>query len=888
MHERAPAPSGPSPATAASKTNVRELATTFFGRADELSRLEAVFAAGNRVVTVIGPAGSGKTRLAKRYCVLHQAEFMQADGVWFCDLTEALTRDEIATCVAEDLGIPIDRQAAQGGAVEQVGRALAGRGPILLLLDNCEHVATDLAWVLGDWRAASGEARFLATSRERLGLDAETLFELKPFPLPQDGPDGSSSEAVRLFADRARLVRPDYVVGEGDLDVIVQIVRALDGLPLAVELAAARMRVMSASALLDRLDKRFDVLADRGHRGPPRHATLRAAIDVSWTLLQDWEQAALCQCAVFRGGFSLEAAEAVVDLSAFTAAGSVLDALQALRDKSLVYAETPPELGSDLRLGLYESIREYAAERLIDSGDAEAVYGRHTAYFLRAGADWAERTRVGSPQHSRKLTLEIGNVRAVHERALDAGTPDALRAALILTEIYRRAGTPSAVLAMLDTTIRQTSDPGDTHRQDPSLLAGVLLRRAWALYRLGRPAEGRVDAEQARALAGEANDVYVGACAEHRLGLLALVTCGESTELPLRHLTAARAGFHAAGCRAEEARVLTDIAVAHSKTGRVSTARELLREALAIAEAAGAEAATAHARSAFAVTALELGMLAEAEVALDEARTSFHRLGDSPSYFMTLIYRGFLHLERGEYERAEAMYREVLGQRTSVYPLVRGQASAALGVLLATCGAVEEARRALDQADLTLGPLSGESAAMANVLRGHLDLAIARDSAPDGEDRGAHRVRAERRLSAGATWAERSDDVRIALRWLGRALEKVSAEHLYAREALVVASDGAWFRVPLGWRTDIGTRQHERALLQALVRARLEEPSRALTRAELLSAGWPGERIQPARAGANRVYVAVATLRELGLRGLLQSTDDGYMLDPNVPLLVAR
>jgi hypothetical protein len=212
---------------------------------------------------------------------------------------------------------------------------------------------------------------------------------------------------------------------------------------------------------------------------------------------------------------------------------------------------------------------------------------------------------------------------------------------------------------------------------------------------------------------------------------------------------------------------------------------------------------------------------------------------------------------------------------------------AALGVLLARRGAVDEARAALDGADAQLARLGGEWAASAAVSRGHLDLALARAAEAEGKDATAARASAEARLAAGADWAMRSDEVRIALRWLERALETGTSDLHYPRDALVVADDAAWFRIPFGWRIDMGARTHERALLLALASARIEAPGRSLARAELLSAGWPGERIRPQRAAANRLYVAVSALRQLGLRDLLRSARGGYLLDPDVPAVLA-
>jgi predicted ATPase len=871
------------------KTNLRELATTFFGRAIELAHLDWLLGGG--LVTVLGPAGCGKTRLVKRYAALHLSAFDQAGGAWFCDLTEARTMHEVVACVVQALGVRLERPVEPDRDVEQLGRVLNGYGPVLVILDNCEQVVSDVARVLSAWTADAPAARFLTSSRERLGIDGERIFDLSPLPLPGSDADVTSSEAVQLFLDRARLVSPDYSLSEADAPVVAQIVRALDGLPLAIELAAARMRVMTARALLGRLNRRFEVLRATRRGAPGHHATLRGAIGWSWGLLADWEQAALRQCAVFRGTFAIEAAEAVVDLSAFDGPPTALDALQALRDKSLVHAEPSPGLPSELRFGLYESIREYAAEKLADSGEAEGVHARHASYFLRTGADWAERVEVGSAEHIQRLALELENLRAVHERALADSPDDAMRAALILAHVYQHRG-PSAVLhAMLDATVGATADESG-HRPrggSLSLFAEVLLHRAHARYRLGLADDAKADANHARGLARDAKDVLVEARAEHRLGLLASSANDASFDAAIGHFVAAREGFRAAGRTGLEAWMLIEIAIVNSKAGRVAAAHDLYVKVLDVAQRAGAERAAAKAYYGLGTTLHELGMLAEAQSALERATAAFLRLGDSFQYFLALVYRGFVHHERGDLTGAESAYREVLGASIGVYPIDRGLASAALGALLASRGRVEGARRALDEADSELETFAAEWPVVARVMRGHLDLALAREHAAAGRDRAASDCRksAEQRIAQATEWVARSDDARMALRWLERALEIASSERHHPQDALVVAEDGAWFRVPFGWRVEVRGRPHERALLGALARQRVDAPGRPLSVPHLLSAGWPGERVLP-RAGASRVYVAVSTLRQLGLRNMLRSAPGGYLLDPDLPTVVAE
>jgi hypothetical protein len=245
-----------------------------------------------------------------------------------------------------------------GDAAAQLAEAIAGRGRCLIVLDNFEQVAMHAAATVGRWLDGAPEAAFMVTSRERLNVAGETVQPVEPLPL--NGP------AIDLFVVRAQARRPGFVPDDAQRAVVAEITSLLDGLPLAIELAAARIGVLSPAQLLLRLRDRFALLAGRGGTG--RQATLRAAIDWSWQLLSAWEQAAFEQCSVFEGGFTLAAAEAVIDLVPWPDAPPVVDTMQALLDKSLLRRWSPPQAEPRQELdepyfGMYLSIHEYATEK---------------------------------------------------------------------------------------------------------------------------------------------------------------------------------------------------------------------------------------------------------------------------------------------------------------------------------------------------------------------------------------------------------------------------------------------------------------------------------------------------------------------------------------------
>ncbi|MBI4866048.1 MAG: AAA family ATPase [Candidatus Wallbacteria bacterium] len=336
-------------------------ASSCLGRERELSELAGALGGGCRLVTVLGPGGIGKTRLVVEMTrrLASNADREPVD-VAFCDLTRATGARDVAELVARSVGCPQSPSPRDDAVLDAVGAHLAEAGAILVVLDNFEQVASHAAATVGRWlQVASSQARFLVTSREPLALVEELEYRLEPLAM---------EDAVTLFIQRAG------GTAVGKPQVVEEIVRRLDGIPLALELAAGRAGVLSLEQIRDQLSRRFRLLASRKRDVPVRQATLRGAIDWSWNLLSESERSVLSQLSVFCG-FTLEAAEKVIRLPADTWA---LDVLQSLVDRSMVVAE--PGAG-EMRFRLLESIRDYARERLGESDEAAAARVRHAAYF---------------------------------------------------------------------------------------------------------------------------------------------------------------------------------------------------------------------------------------------------------------------------------------------------------------------------------------------------------------------------------------------------------------------------------------------------------------------------------------------------------------------------
>jgi len=400
------------------KTNLRAELTTFVGKDDDVAAVRELIA-GHRLTTVIGPGGSGKTRLATETARTLLGDL--PDGAWLVELAAIGADGDVAQAALAGLGL---RDALLGDApsAEPADRLIAAlrEREALLILDNCEHVIESAAVfahrVLGECR----HLRILATSREPLGIPGETLWAVEPLALP-DG-DASpreieSSPAVQLLRDRAGEVRRDLGDDARTLATMARVCRALDGMPLAIELAAARLRTMSIDQLASRLDDRFRLLTSGSRAAMPRHKTLRAVVDWSWELLTDAERRILRRLSVFSSGTSLEAAERVC---ADDAAGQeqVLDLLIALTEKSLLLNDG----GSAPRYRMSGTIKEYAGHRLAESGESELARRAHLAYFtgLTETADPHLR-RAEQLDWLAILEAEHDNISAAMRGALAAG-----------------------------------------------------------------------------------------------------------------------------------------------------------------------------------------------------------------------------------------------------------------------------------------------------------------------------------------------------------------------------------------------------------------------------------------------------------------------------------
>jgi predicted ATPase/DNA-binding SARP family transcriptional activator len=361
-------------------TNLRASLTSFVGRDEDVATVAALLA-GSRLVTLVGPGGAGKTRLATESATRLLDDY--PDGVWLVELAAITDPAEIATAILKSLGLReqaiLRQRKPRPAPTEPMERVLDGLRDkrLLLVLDNCEHLIGAAARLADDMLGKCTGIRVLATSREPLAVTGETLWTVGALGLP---PAGSPAEvalgfaAIRLFADRGAAARPGFGVDASTVNAVVDLCRALDGAPLAIELAAARLRTMSAEQIAQRLDDRFRLLVSGSRTAMPRHQTLRAVVDWSWDLLDDAERTLLRRLSVFAGGATLAAAEEVTGLGERT-----YELAHALVEKSLLITTGAGEP----RFAMLETIRAYGRERLADAGEEDSVSAAYIDFFVR-------------------------------------------------------------------------------------------------------------------------------------------------------------------------------------------------------------------------------------------------------------------------------------------------------------------------------------------------------------------------------------------------------------------------------------------------------------------------------------------------------------------------
>jgi len=425
--------------------------TSFIGRTGELACVRELLIEA-RLLTLVGTGGCGKTRLARQSAAYAVELF--PDGAWWVELAALQDAKLVGLTVVEALGL---REHPGQAPVEVLCEKLRDQRA-LLVLDNCEHVVDVTAKLVDSLLRACPELVILATSREALGVPGELIYRVPSLDLvaPSGAPeDIVHSDALRLFVDRAVQARPEFGVSEDNAQVLQAICSGLGGIPLAIELAAARMRVLSPRQIADQLGDRFHLLTANGRTVAARHRTLRASIDWSYELCTEPERVLLRRLSVWRGGWTLDGAEAV-GAGGILERRAVLDVLTGLVDKSLVDTQ---ERAGEIRYGMLETIRQYAAERLAEAGEVDAINARHLSWCL----ELAERAEPQLVRHDARTWLdrlegEDANLRTALQHATAYDVDAALRLVAALTFFWLMRGRLEEGTASIERVLYKTPE----------------------------------------------------------------------------------------------------------------------------------------------------------------------------------------------------------------------------------------------------------------------------------------------------------------------------------------------------------------------------------------------------------------------------------------------
>jgi len=596
------------------RDNLPAQLTTFVGKEREIADV-AHLLDGSRILTLTGTGGIGKTRLSVE--VARRALSSHADGVWRVELGTLTDAALVPKAVATALGVTEEPTKR----IEETLFASVGARQLLVVLDNCEHLVRACGELVRAFVLACPSLRILATSREPLGVEGETVWQVSALEIPQtesnDARDAARCEAVRLFADRARQAAPRFAVTDENVNTVVSICRRLDGIPLAIELAAARVKVLSVEQILERLDDRFRLLAGSGRTALPHHRTLEATMDWSYGLLSDDERQLFEVLSVFVDGWTLDDVEGVIgrfrgiDAHVATAETGVLDTLTRVVDKSLVVVE---RLGTSMRYRMPETIGQYASAKLRESPLAVAARTAHRDWYLQLGERAAP--RLQGPEESAMLAR------------LDAEQAN-LRAAL-------------------QWTIRRERNV------DGALALSAALWRYWHVR--SHHAEGGAWLRETLALDG--GDPSMRATVLYGAGSLA-IDSGEY-ERAARSLESCLELRRSLGDRKGIAHTLTRLGYVARCLGDNSRAMELQTEGLALCRDLGDEHGIAHAVTSLGVLAADSGDYQLAARSLEEALEIYRRLNFTRGVMISLHNLGELAQLHGDPDRAETLVEESL------------------------------------------------------------------------------------------------------------------------------------------------------------------------------------------------------------------------------------
>jgi predicted ATPase/class 3 adenylate cyclase len=639
----------PPPSLEATPNNLPQPTTSFVGRARDADELASMLRK-SRLVTVVGAGGLGKTRLSLHVAAQVLDDF--PDGAWLVELAPLTD----PTLVAQAVASVLDVKEEPGRSIADALAAHVSRRTLLLVLDNCEHLLGACAELASRLLQSAPHLAILASSRERLNIRGEATYTLAPLVVPDAAAQASletlaQSDAVRLFIDRASAVQPAFRLTEQNAAHVVEICSRLDGIPLAIELAAARTRAVPMDVIAARLDDRFRLLASGDRAALPRQQTLRALIDWSYDLLSEPERTLFRRLSVFRGGFTLEAGETVTSDDALDRA-DVLDLLAHLVEKSLVVLDANGE-----RYDMLETVREYAAARLDSAAEANVTRDRHLRYFV-ALVETAVPDFFGPAQGRARARIvsERENILAAHAFCASARDGVELNQRLVAMKFYWiNRGLPGLGFRLgAEALARTRADDRSVLRCHALADTGLL-----ACY-MGRYAEGRAYLEESLAIARAlANPERIAGA----LQPLALACLGEDDVAAARgHLEEALELARGEGDWHQLAAALNAMAQLHRTQDELPAALPLYEQVLKLARDAGDRETTAIALLNLAMATAGASIDDRVPAMLREALDIASEIGSKPVAQSVLEVSAGLAASRGDWPRAARLFGAAEGR----------------------------------------------------------------------------------------------------------------------------------------------------------------------------------------------------------------------------------
>ena len=641
-----------------SRHNLPAQLTSFIGREQEIAEAQELFAS-TRILTFIGPGGTGKTRLCLQVAAEQIPEFK--DGVWLVELAQLADPAYILSAIASMFNL---RELQGARLIDTVTDYFRGK-QLLLVLDNCEHLIETCAQLSDHFLHACPKLKIITSSREALGIDGETVYRVPSLSLPsaQGGAVEDSGrsqslmdyEAIRLFSERARKANPQFTLTKENAPAVIQICQRLDGIPLAIELAAARVKLFMPQQIAERLDDRFKLLTGGSRTALPRQQTLRALIDWSYLTLNEIEQNVLRRLAVFSGGWTFDAAEAV--------AGEMeaMDGLSGLVNKSLVNVE---EKEDESRYRYLETIRQYAMEKLVESGEAVDARDRHLAHFV----DYSRRAEehFGTPQRLlwlNRLELEHDNLRSALGWAVESHPATALQWVSSLLVFWRSHNYLSEGCHWCQAAITRAEAAELEDGSIDRALAEAYTTLSMLSVNHGDHATGQSAAKKAVALARQLDDPLALVHALNFLGFSSAFL-GDVT-LAFDSLHESEALCRTLGNKEELANVLQALAYVTMEVHGPDAAEQLqsyMEQSLDLLQGSIDPDAAVRNEGILAQLALYRGELTEARSHADRMLDLHMEMGDQLA--ITGHQSAMAHAARqlGNFEEALALYRETIPQ----------------------------------------------------------------------------------------------------------------------------------------------------------------------------------------------------------------------------------